>query len=97
MTAPREGISQSPVVVALPSGVHATAIAAGQGIGYAIGSDGNLYSWGDSPYGALGNGTTMSDTPVEVSLPSGVTPKAIACRVRDRLRHRLGRPPLRLG
>ncbi len=72
------GISQSPVVVALPSGVHATAIAAGQGLGYAIGSDGNLYSWGDSPYGALGNGTTMSDTPVQVSLPSGVTPKAIA-------------------
>jgi hypothetical protein len=46
---------------------------------YAIGSDGNIYAWGDNAWGALGNGTTTSsDTPVKVSLPSGVTPKAIS-------------------
>ena len=74
------GISQVPVVVSLPSGVTPTAIAAGQGLGYAIGSDGHEYAWGANPYGALGNGTSNnnSDVPVVVSLPSGVTPTAIA-------------------
>ena len=70
--------SSTPVVVSLPSGVTATAIAAGFYDGYAIGSDGKLYAWGDNTYGALGNGTTTSSsTPVVVSLPSGVTPTAI--------------------
>ena len=72
----------TPVVVSLPSGVTPTAIAASQGTGYAIGSDGHLYAWGDGTYGTLGNGTlgngTFSDTPVVVSLPAGVTPTAIA-------------------
>ena len=74
------GASQIPVVVSLPPGVKPTALAAGQGLGYAIGSDGHEYAWGANPYGALGNGTDLNDssTPVEVSLPSGVTPTAIA-------------------
>src|SRR5580704_12597382 len=71
--------SASPVVVSLPSGVTATAITAAQGTGYAIGSNGKLYAWGDNFYGELGNGgTTNISTPVTVSLPSGVTPKQIA-------------------
>ncbi|MGA8726953.1 MAG: putative Ig domain-containing protein [Acidimicrobiales bacterium] len=72
--------SSTPVEVALPSGVTPRAIASGQSVAYAIGSDGNLYAWGYDGYGELGNGTTMFDslTPVEVALPSGVTPTAIA-------------------
>jgi alpha-tubulin suppressor-like RCC1 family protein len=72
--------SSTPVVVSLPPDVTSTAITAGQGAGYAIGSDGHLYAWGDNPYGALGNGTSgdFSTTPVTVSLPAGVTPTAIA-------------------
>ena len=47
-------------------------------MGYAIGSDGNLYSWGLNADGQLGDGTTNnSDTPVLVSMPTGVTAKAI--------------------
>ena len=69
----------TPTTVSLPVGVTATAIAAGDGTGYAVGSDGNLYAWGGGSPGDLGNGTTGgSSTPVTVSLPAGVTPKAIA-------------------
>ena len=71
--------SNLPVRVSLPSGVSPTAIAAGFDAGYAIGSDGHLYAWGDNSSGQLGDGNTAnSDVPVRVSLPSGVTPAAVA-------------------
>ena len=79
--------SSTPAPVSLPSGVVPIAIAGGGGngdpqpsqfTGYAIGSDGHLYAWGDDSRGALGNGnTTDSTTPVVVSLPSGITPTAV--------------------
>lgn len=70
----------TPVVVSLPAGVTAIAIASGLETGYAIGSDGNLYAWGYGGDGELGNGTTtaIQPTPVAVSLPAGVTATAIA-------------------
>ena len=69
----------TPSFVSLPTGVEAgVTIAGGGGVGYAIGSDGNLYSWGLNADGQLGDGTTNnSDTPVLVSMPTGVTAKAI--------------------
>ena len=76
---PPEGCSSMPVQVSLPSGVTATAVAAGNQSGYAIGSDGNVYAWGSNTFGDLGDGTTTnSDIAVRVSLPTGVTATAIA-------------------
>jgi alpha-tubulin suppressor-like RCC1 family protein len=71
--------SKTPVKVSLPSGVTASAIAAGGSFGMAIGSNGTLYSWGDGDNDQLGNGTsTFSDTPVVVQMPSGVTASVIS-------------------
>ena len=76
----------TPVAVSLPTGVTAAAIAGGWSTGYAIGSDGKLYAWGEGAFGELGNGTADGQTtPVAVSLPSGVTPTAIAAGVHTRL------------
>ncbi len=76
-------VSDTPTKVSLPPDVTPVAVAASisndEGTAYMIGSDGNLYAWGYNADGELGNGTTTpSDIPVKVSLPSGVSPKAIA-------------------
>ena len=71
--------STTPIKVALPTGVTPKAIATAGGSAYAIGSDEHLYAWGYNGAGELGDGNTnSSDSPVVVSLPSGVTPTAIA-------------------
>jgi alpha-tubulin suppressor-like RCC1 family protein len=73
------GISHVPVVISLPGGVTPEALSAGQSDAFVIGSDGHLYAWGGNALGVLGNGTTTnSNTPVQVSLPAGVTPTSIA-------------------
>ena len=54
----------------LPSGVTATAVAAGEFHSLVIGSDGHVYAFGANPEGELGNSTTTgSPTPVRVALP----------------------------
>jgi alpha-tubulin suppressor-like RCC1 family protein len=69
----------SPEEISLASGVTPVAIAAGTLAGYAIGSDGKLYAWGNNTYGQLGDGTTMDrSTPEAITLGSGVTPVAIS-------------------
>ncbi|RMA46376.1 hypothetical protein CI603_04625 [Bifidobacterium sp. wkB338] len=77
--------SHTPDKVIMPAdGTKFTQISAGFLYSLAIGSDGNLYSWGDNSFGQLGNGTDddLSDntirhgTPSKVSLPTGV-PKFI--------------------
>ncbi len=52
--------SHTPVLVNPPTGLTATAIAAGGFHSLAIGSDGNAYAWGSNLYGQLGNGTTAA-------------------------------------
>jgi alpha-tubulin suppressor-like RCC1 family protein len=73
-------VQPTPVPVDLPAGVTPVDIAGGFVTGYAIGSNGTLYAWGDGTFGELGNNTVTSPqtTPVKVKLPAGVTPVAIA-------------------
>jgi alpha-tubulin suppressor-like RCC1 family protein len=69
----------TPVAVSFPAGVSATAIAAGADHSLAIGSNGNLYAWGNNTFGQVGDGSvTQRNAPVLVSLPAGVVPTAIA-------------------
>ena len=75
--------SHVPVKVKFPSGVTSwTAVACGGYHVMAIGSRGNLYSWGSDADGQLGDGTTTQgiDTAAMVPMPNGVTGwTAIAC------------------
>lgn len=65
--------SLAPVRVALPVGVKIAQIAASYDSGYALASDGSVYTWGGNQYGQLGDGSTVSrSTPVKVKLPAGV-------------------------
>jgi alpha-tubulin suppressor-like RCC1 family protein len=78
--------SSTPVVVNLPAGTSATALAGGSLHSLALTSTGNVLTWGDNTYGSLGNGTTTSSsTPVAVSLPVGTTASAIAGGYSDSL------------
>ena len=73
--------SSTPVVVQLPTNVHATSVAAGAYTSLAIGSDGRAYAWGDNAFGEVGNSTITapySSTPVQVSTPATGTIVAIA-------------------
>ncbi|MBN9393395.1 MAG: hypothetical protein J0I20_35520 [Chloroflexi bacterium] len=63
-----------PVVVAMPNGVIATAIAAGDYHNLVVGSDGKVYGWGNNDTGNLGNGTTNAAfIPIPVELPGGAS------------------------
>jgi alpha-tubulin suppressor-like RCC1 family protein len=67
----------SPEVITLALGVTPTTISAGGLSSLAIGSDGNLYAWGENGNGQLGDGTTTSrGSPERITLASGVTPTA---------------------
>ncbi len=71
---------KDPVIVSMPAGVSASAIAAGADHSLAIGSNGNLYAWGYNGLDELGNGTTTdATTPVQVGLtPVAKPPNAVA-------------------
>ena len=78
--------SYSPVQVSMPSEVTITNIAGEYDHSLALASNGTVWAWGDNMFGELGNGTSTlsnpsvpdSNTPVQVSLPSGVTITNIA-------------------
>jgi alpha-tubulin suppressor-like RCC1 family protein len=75
----KKATPSTPVAVSMPSGVTATKIAAGGYHSLAVGSNGDLYSWGYNVDGQLGNGTTtLEDKPVVVSLPSGVSATSLS-------------------
>ncbi|WP_206537937.1 InlB B-repeat-containing protein, partial [Bifidobacterium coryneforme] len=66
----------TPVRVAKPDGTDTTftwvQAAAGRTHSAAVGSDGQLYTWGDNTQGQLGDGTTSQRTrPVKAALPRG--------------------------
>lgn len=71
-----------PTTVSLPAGVTAVQVAAGAQSAYALGSDGNVYAWGNGTDGELGvvPPVALQDTPVAVDLSAlgGVAPVAIA-------------------
>lgn len=69
------GDKASPVLVALPGGVKATAISAHNAVSLALTSTGLVYAWGVNRDGELGNGT-ISDhngVPAQVLIPSALT------------------------
>ncbi len=75
-----------PQLVSMPSGVRATALAAGLYHSLAIGSNGKLYAWGYNLYGQIGDGTTTNQLlPEAINLPSGGTPSAITTGQYDSL------------
>jgi alpha-tubulin suppressor-like RCC1 family protein len=69
----------TPEKITLPGGVTATAVSADSDFSLAIGSDGNVYAWGDNTYGELGDGTDIQHlTPEKITLPGGVTATAVS-------------------
>jgi alpha-tubulin suppressor-like RCC1 family protein len=69
----------SPELITLAPGVSATAVAAGAGDSFAVGSNGDLYAWGLNNSGQLGDGTTTDHlTPEVTTLAPGVSPIAVA-------------------
>jgi alpha-tubulin suppressor-like RCC1 family protein len=69
----------TPVQVKLPKGVKVTTVRAGGVFALALTSTGKIYAWGYNAAGELGNGTTKTRLkPVPVTLPKGVTVKAIS-------------------
>ena len=69
----------SPAAVALPGGVRATAVSAGDAHSLALGSDRKAYAWGDNSDGELGDGTTDErHSPVAVAVPAGITVLAVS-------------------
>lgn len=70
---------KAPVRVALPAGIRAVAVAAGEIHSLALDDTGAVYAWGDNEYGQMGDGTTTDRyLPVEVSALAGRRIIAIA-------------------
>ena len=81
--------SSTPVVAALPDGVHAVDISAGGTHSLAAGSDGAVYAWGDNTFAQLGNAEqgpgTEESAPVRVDLPDGVRAESVSAGARHSL------------
>ena len=76
-TSPKQGpdSGQTKVTLVPPAarGIRFSQVSAGDDHSLALGSDGNVYSWGANKYGQLGDGTTTDRlTPVQIPKPTGV-------------------------
>jgi alpha-tubulin suppressor-like RCC1 family protein len=75
----------SPVAVSMPAGVTFTAVAGQQNTVAALGSDGNVYTWGSNVQSEIGDGTTGTannrNTPTKVALPTPLTATATTLAV----------------
>lgn len=70
--------SPTPVLVKLPKGTVATAVAAGDDVSMAVTSTGKVFAWGANQYGQLGDGSTQqARLPVAVVLPRGTKVVAV--------------------
>jgi len=64
---------------AIPAGTTIVQTAVGYSFSLALGSNGELYAWGNNGNGQLGNGTTTNSlVPVAVTMPAGTTFTKIA-------------------
>ena len=69
----------TPTKVILASGIKPKQIACGFAHSMAIGSDGELYTWGQNQFGQLGDGTYENkSTPTKITFPNGVKPTKIS-------------------
>jgi alpha-tubulin suppressor-like RCC1 family protein len=70
--------SPTPVLVKLPKGTVATAVAAGDDVSMAVTSAGKVFAWGANQYGQLGDGgTQQTSLPTAVVLPQGTRVVAV--------------------
>lgn len=69
---------RGPVSVSLPAGVAVTELSSRWGTVLALGSDGQVYAWGDNSFGQLAVGSTDAGAmPVPVTMPPGVRITAV--------------------
>lgn len=69
---PAAGNTKTALTPPKPRGIRFSQISSGRRHTLAIGSDGNLYAWGQNYYGQLGDGTTTDrNEPVRVDKPEG--------------------------
>ena len=70
---PDSGQTKVTLVPPAARGIRFSQVSAGDDHSLALGSDGNVYSWGANKYGQLGDGTTTDRlTPVQIPKPTGV-------------------------
>jgi alpha-tubulin suppressor-like RCC1 family protein len=67
-----------PVPITLANGVSPVVISAGGNHSLALGSDGQIYSWGSNSNGQIGDGSALDRSrPVVIALPGGATPAVV--------------------
>uniref|UniRef100_A0ABS3IRW6 InlB B-repeat-containing protein n=1 Tax=Bifidobacterium asteroides TaxID=1684 RepID=A0ABS3IRW6_9BIFI len=85
---PESGGTEVTLTPPAQRGIRFSQISSGEYHSVAIGSDGNLYAWGDNQYGQLGDGTTTNrSTPVMVGKPGDAPDGFIWKQVSSSFRH----------